>query len=127
MTWFAPILYLIINIVDAWSDRNINVNHRRGALLYATASAIVSIPLLITQNLSWLDVISLPILTRAAFFSPILNIMRGKSILYTSAKKSKGQGSVIDELERRLGISTFWLRIIYLTAYLAYIIFVYAR
>jgi hypothetical protein len=125
MIFLAPILYIIINVVDAYSDRNRVVNHKRGALIYAAACFIIAIPLLVSHNATWLDVCVFPLITRAAFFDPVLNLIRGKSILYEGKKKPKGEGSFIDELERRIGLSTFWLRIVYLKIYISYVIFIY--
>lgn len=127
MIWLAPILYFLINVTDAFTDKNTNVNHTRGALLYATACSIIGLILLITQHATWYDILIFPLITRAAFFDPILNLMRGKNILYEGVKKPKGKRSWYDEFERKLDLSTFSLRIIYLAVYMSYLIFVYAN
>lgn len=121
MEFITPLVYLIVNIIDAWTDRKRIVKHKRGAYIYAAICLIVAWPLLDFTNVELWDVILFPLLTRAAFFDTARNLFAKQNWLY-EGDKNKIDKSFFDEFEAWLGISTFWLRIIYFVAYIIYLI-----
>lgn len=121
----VPLVYIIINLIDAYTDRKRVVKHKRGAYIYGAVCFIVSWPLLGLTPATLFDVISLPILTRLAIFDIVRNLFAGKDWLY-EGDKNKPDKSWFDQLESKLNISIFWLRILYIAKYMAYLIFIYA-
>ena len=128
-TILSIFVYIAINVVDAYTDRRIAVNHIRGAIVYGVICAVIAWPLLQWTDARLLDVILLPLLTRAAIFDPVFYLMKGKyrGIFFEEVKKIGGEKSIIDNLERKLGLSVFWMRVIYFVLYIAYLIFIYAN
>lgn len=121
----VPLVYIIINLIDAYTDRKRVVKHKRGAYIYGAVCFIVAWPLLGLTSASLLDVISLPLLTRLAIFDIVRNLFAGKNWLY-EGDKNKPDKSWFDQLEEKLNVSIFWLRIFYIVKYLSYLIFIYA-
>ena len=117
------IIYQFLTFADAWTDRKGNVNHLRGAILYATGGALVA--LLFIHRIPWYHIALCLLLTRAAFFDVYLNLLRGKPFSY-NGDATNPKRSLIDKLEDWTGLSVFWLRVIYIAAYLTHIIIYYA-
>lgn len=127
MTYLISLLtYVLINVVDAYTDRRIVVNHKRGAIVYALICAVIAWPLTELTAATWLDVCVLPLITRLAFFDPVFYLLKGKyrGIFFEEVKKING--SWIDDLEKSIGLPVIWARIIYLLIYVLYLIFFYA-
>lgn len=117
------ILYQLLIVLDAYTDRKGNVNHLRGAILYAIGSLIISLPFIHSQP--WYHLAICAVLTRVAFFDPYLNWMRGKSFTYNGDPNNPDR-SFIDKLEDATGLSIFWLRVIYIVIYATHL-FIWAK
>lgn len=118
-----PIVYFLINFLHAFWH---SVRIRKGELILSrrkTAEVIV-INLIAGTGLIFFfpfwPIVLFAVLTRAAFYDPLLNILRGKPITYEGTiNKEK---SKIDDWENKTGLSAMAFRVIYLAAYIIYLI-----
>lgn len=122
MIYFVPFSFFVIVAIDAYSDTNRSVNHRRGAWLYIFACTLLSALFFFKSDISWYHFIVLSILTRLAFFDIEYNFLMGNSFSY-EGDLNKPDTSWFDKLESKIPLSTFWKRILYLVIYKGYLIF----
>ena len=133
-----PLIWFILVIGHAVLDwykirrRNININHFRESCWFAFICLVVALIILGVEGFSetigsgwraFLPLILFPLLTRAAFFDPLLNILLDKGLLYEPRKKPQGNGSWWDQFERWIGLPVWVYRVVYLAGYLVYLIF----
>lgn len=126
MIWLLPIIYLLIVASHASVDcylikvRHKTINHKFEAAIYILICIILGAVALIT-GFGWelLPLILFPIITRAAFFDPLLNWFRGLHWLY----EGSGGNSYWDRLERQIGLPVALYRIIYLLVYGAWLFY----
>ena len=118
-----PLSYLIIVLVDAWTDRKRKVNHLRGAIIYGVISILVAAVTLILSGGGVLPATIFALLTRAAFFDPARNIFSRKHWLYEGLNKPTKDKSWIDRVEDWTGIPIIIFRIGYIVAYLIYLFY----
>jgi len=124
------ISYLFGVVVHAWADaqRTDNqkpVSHILGSLLYIGYCLILFIIWGELPQTKVIDLIALPALTRAAFFDPLYNRLIGKGWLYEGVPKPKNKSSLIDRIEKWLGLPVWFYRLFYFAAYLIYVIWIY--
>lgn len=128
MTILIPAIYLLIVIAHAYIDYYIievkkkTIRHKTGMYYYALVCFVLFWVIFVLFDVGYLPVILFPLLTRAAFFDPALNLFRGKGILYEGEPKKKSDRSFFDDLEKSIGWPVWVYRIIYFAAYLAYLI-----
>ena len=120
-----PTLYILLVAGHAYWDarkikKGIIINHKLEAIGYLIISVLLSI--FLAKWFSVLPLILFPLLTRAAFFDPVLNLFLGKSWLYEGVQKPKNKESWFDRLERNIGWPTYVYRIFYFAIYLIYLI-----
>lgn len=120
--FIIPFSFLVINLIDAFTDTHTDVNHRRGAFLYAIACIFLSVAYLKFTDINMWWLVGFSLLTRVASFDPFLNLLRGKPFIYEGINEGKKDKSIVDWIESKLGLSIFWLRIIYIVIYLAFLI-----
>lgn len=117
------IIPLIAVVIDAYTDKKniLNIKHLRGAIIY---SVVVAIPYLFffINAVAWHHLVVIPILTRAAIFDPLLNLMTGNPFNYNGYKDNPKR-SLIDKIEDSTGLSIFWIRAIYIKLYTSYLTF----
>jgi len=89
--------------------RNKPISHFWHAVCYALAA----VPAVWFFWPAWWQVVVIGIVTRLAFFDPLLNLVRGKPLLYNGAGTT---GSKLDQFENRFSVT--WIRFIKL-AYVA--------
>jgi hypothetical protein len=113
---------------------NKTVNHFRHGIYYAIVCTVIS--LWFSKEFGWvigLKIFGIGILVRAAFFDPILNIMREKPLWYNGSydKEAWKKGSswldwiehkIIHDLGHDSKLSIIYLKLIYLIVWLIYII-----
>lgn len=128
MEFIIPFSFLVINLIDAFTDTNKEVNHRRGALLYLSACVILSWFYLKFTDVHWYWLAGFSLFTRVALFDIAYNLMNDKPFIYEGSNEGKKDKSIVDWIENKLGLSIFWLRIIYIVIYLVFLIiyFLYA-
>lgn len=129
MTWFdkgflAFYFLLIILIQCIWQAKLIKahkpIKHGWHGLYYA----ITVLPMLYFFSSFWWQVVVIAVLSRAAWFDPLLNLIRGKYPILTYNGKGTS-GSKIDQWENRF--STTWLavlKVIYIVGFILTIIFI---
>ena len=129
-----PLAYILLVVAHAWYDskeikKGVAVNHKKESIWYGAACFLLIWIFIWAKyhfriNTVWQIVppVAFPLLTRAAFFDPILNKLIGKSWLYEGVKKPKDKESWFDRLERNIGLPTWVYRILYWTAYVTYLI-----
>ncbi len=129
-----PLVYILINLIQAVYDsiqikKGILINHKKESILYALVCFIVFWIILgvrdkfnIESGWQLLPLIIFPIIVRACFFDPFLNLFLKKSILYEGVPKSKDKESWFDRQERKLALPTWFFRLLYLTAFITYLI-----
>lgn len=113
---------MVAVVIDTYTDGidMLNVKHLRGAVLYIIG---VAFPYsFFVKDVSLHHLIIIPILSRAAFFDPILNLFTGNPFNYNGYKDNQNR-SLIDKIEDWTGLSIFWLRIIYIALYVGYAIY----
>ena len=96
------------------------VNHFAQGVIYG----VMLSPLLFWFD--WKTIAELGIFARLAFYDPLLNLLRGESLLY-NGKKTPVPGrkqSLMDWLENKSGIPVIYFRIGYLVAFITTIIFI---
>lgn len=123
------LLVIAINIADAYSDsKSGTIKHFKEAILYSVICVVALLPfyLIFDFNLFWF--IGHIILCRAALFDPIINLFNkiGKWFTYNGSS-ANARRSIVDRFEDWTGLSIFWLRIIYFTVYVIFLIFFYDK
>ena len=121
-----PVSYLLAVLIHAKADavktkNGKPVNHLLGAFFYTAASLGLFLLFRQTSNATILQLIMLPLLTRAAFFDSLYNKFIGKHWLYEGTKKPKRKESIIDTIERIIGLPVGVYRLIYFAAYGIYL------
>lgn len=105
-------------------------NHWEMGLYYALFCTCVAIGYWGGFNLwAGVEVGLFGIVTRAAFFDPIINIIRGKALWYNSIPSNRFSGSLLDWIENKFFAQgkinwIVYLKIGYLVLWVAYIIFI---
>jgi hypothetical protein len=105
---FLAAYFLTIIIVQCvWQarlfKRNKPISHAWHAVYYLLSIA----PAVWMFWPSWWQVVVIGILTRLAFFDPLLNLIRGKPLLYNGAGTT---GSKLDQFENKFSVT--WIRFI---------------
>ena len=120
----VPIFYILLNIVDAFTDYKLKdkVKHKRGALIYMTISVVMFFVFGAFAKTTLTDNIVFPVITRLAFFDPLYLLFIRERLTY-EGDKNKPDKSFIDEVEAFLGIPILCLRLIYLLIFVSYLIF----
>jgi len=122
MQYIVPTIYFLIvffhALIDAYKieKKGIYINHFVEGCFYVLICGAVSITIFMLTEVSWLPLILFPIITRTAFFDGLLNVFRGKRILY------EGAASKTDSIEKWIGLPTVIYRIFYLLIYVGYLI-----
>lgn len=109
-------------VIDAYTDGVdiLNVKHLRGIIIYFVGVGISYSFFL--DSIKWYHLLIIPILTRAALFDPVLNLMTGNNFVY-NGDRNNPKRSWVDRFEDWTGLSIFWLRIAYLVIYVGYLIY----
>lgn len=120
-----PLVYILINLIQAvWHSylikKNRLIQSGQKIIEYSIASILAGVILINFPGGKFLPLILFCILTRLAFFDPLLNILRGKPIAYEGEIKKKK--SFYDWFEDQTGLPTMFLRVVYLAAFLIYLI-----
>jgi len=125
MIWL-PLTYFLLNLIHAiwhWyliERRNKLVKSLQKTTEYTLASVIVGMVFKWVFHFKLFPIIMFCLITRAAFFDPILNFFRGKTCAYEGEiKKEKG---FFDWLENKTGLPTWFFRIAYWASYIIYLI-----
>lgn len=113
---YLPISFLLVVIIDAYTDRKRTVQHKRGLILYTLACVLLSIFFMKFSDVHWYYLVSFSILTRLAVFDPIRNLFAGQRFTY-EGDLNKEDRSWFDWLESKLPLSVFWKRIFYFIKY----------
>lgn len=126
--YILPILFVIVVFLDALTDiikirENEKINHKFGALIYFIISLVAGIVFWAWSTATWADIILFPLITRLAFFDPLLNLLLKKPFIYEGVHKPKEDSSFTDLIEKKTGISVLWLRLIYIILFIGYLIF----
>jgi len=124
MIYIIPVIYVFINIVHAvwhWHlitqfDKTIKSTQK--VIEYGVLCLAAFFLLLPYSN--WLPLIIFPVLTRAAFFDALLNALRGKNLFYDGVISKKK--SWVDYIEDKIGLPQWFFKLIYLFAYITYLI-----
>ena len=120
-----PLVYILINLIQAiWHSYLIKKNRLillgQKTIEYGIASILAGLVLKLIFRVELIPLILFCLLTRLAFFDPFLNVLRGKPIAYEGEiKRSK---SFYDWFEDQTGLPTMFLRVVYLAAFLIYLI-----
>jgi len=119
-----PIVYILLNVIHAvWHSylikqgRTIYSNQK--TIEYFGASVIIAVVLILFPY-PVLPMIIFALLTRMAFFDGLLNLFRGKPYLYEGEISKKK--SIIDWVENKIGLPTWFFRLLYIAAYIGYFI-----
>ena len=120
-----PLVYILINLIQAvWHSYLIKKNRLilsgQKTIEYAIASILAGVILKVVLGCSILPLILFCILTRLAFFDPFLNLFRGLPLNYEGEIKKKK--SFYDWFEQQTGLPIMFLRVVYLAAFLIYLI-----
>ena len=120
-----PLVYILINLIQAvWHSYLIKKNRLilsgQKTIEYAIASILAGLVFKLIFRVDLIPLILFCLLTRLAFFDAFLNVLRHKPILYEGEiKRSK---SFVDWFERQTGLPVAIFRIIYLVAFIVYLI-----
>ncbi len=120
-----PLIFILINLFHAlWHSYLIKKNHliKSGQKIieYSLLSILAGVALKMVLGCKLLPLILFCFLTRLAFFDAFLNIFRGLPLTYEGQiKKGKSFG---DWLENQTGLPIMFLRVVYLAAFLIYLI-----
>lgn len=121
MEFIIPTIFILIVVAHALIDayqiekKGIYINHFKEGCYYALVCVVVSFVLWKLGN-HWLSLAIFPLITRMAFFDGLLNLFRGKKFLY------EGKASLVDRIERAIGLPTWFMRMFYFAAYIVYLI-----
>jgi hypothetical protein len=128
MQIIIPAIYLLIVIAHAYIDyykikvKGKFIRHKTESIYYVIVCFALFWVMTWLTNVTMLPLVLFPLLTRAAFFDPLLNWFRGKGILYEGEAKKNRDKSFFDNLEKSIGCPVWAYRMIYFAAYLAYLI-----
>lgn len=113
--------------IDGWRTVKYGraFSHWPGTFLYTGYSILLFIIWGELPQTKVIDLIALPVLTRAAFYDPLFNRIIGKSWLYEGVPKPKKKMSLIDRIEKRIGLPVWFYRLFYIAAYLIYVLWIY--
>ena len=119
-----PVVYLVLVILHAWyhayliEEKNRLITSKQKIWEWGLTSLIffVSFAMLVPI----VSLIILPIVTRLAFFDIVLNWWRGENWLYEGVISKKK--SIWDYIEDKIGLPTWFYRILYLVMYAVYLI-----
>lgn len=136
MIYYIPLVYLLLVIAHTIIDwytikkRQQKVNHKKGMYYYCAASFFLFFPLidsfpLFTNFYQPIPLIVFPIVTRAAFFDPLLNWFLGQHFLFEGVEKPEADKSWWDRLEAKIGLPVIVYRIIYFSLYLISLFYYY--
>ena len=119
-----PIVYILLNIIHAlWHryliKRSRTIYSNQKTAEYFIASVLIAV-VLILFHYPVLPMIIFALLTRMAFFDILLNLFRGKSWLYDGEISKKK--SIVDWIENKIGLPTWFFRLLYIAAYITYLI-----
>jgi hypothetical protein len=128
-----PLTYILINLIHAlWHcyliKKNRLIQSGQKVIEYSVLSIVAALIILWVKGSfkygSWLTD-SLPLiffclLSRLALFDPVLNLLRGKPIYYEGTIDRKKSG--FDWLESKLPVPIWLLRLIYIAAFITYLI-----
>jgi hypothetical protein len=120
-----PLTYILINLIQAvWHSylirKNRLIQSGQKIIEYSVASILAGVILYSFSGGKLLPLILFCILTRLAFFDSFLNVLRHKPLSYEGEiKKGKSFG---DWLENKTGLPIMFLRVVYLAAFLIYLI-----
>ena len=120
-----PLVYILINLIQAvWHSylikKNRLIKSGQKIIEYSIVSILAGVILISFPGGKLLPLILFCILTRLAFFDSFLNILRGLPLTYEGQIK-KGK-SFYDWFETQTGLPIMFLRVIYLAAFLIYLI-----
>lgn len=131
MEYLIPFIYFLVVLIDAiinWyliEKKNIKINHIAEGFYYSLASLILFIVIFGVTDIRASPLIIFPLITRLAFFDPLLLLFRKKPLSYEGGIKPEKEKSLYDRIEKLIGIDIIWLRLIYGLAYITYIIVYY--
>ena len=120
-----PLTYILINLIHSvWHSYLI----KKGRLIfsgqkvieYTIASILAGLLLKFTGGAKAIPLILFCFLSRLAFFDAFLNIFRGLPLTYEGTISKKK--SLYDWVEDKLGLPIMFLRVVYLAAFLIYLI-----
>ena len=120
-----PLIYILLNLIHAlWHSylikKNRLIQSGQKIIEYSIVSILAGVILKIVLGCKLLPLILFCFLTRLAFFDPFLNVLRGKPISYEGEIKKKK--SFYDWFEQQTGLPIMFLRVVYLAAFLIYLI-----
>ena len=124
-----PLTYILINLLQAvWHwyliKKNRLILSGQKTIEYSILSLLAGATILILSGVAVVPLILFCILTRLAFFDSFLNILRGKPLSYEGDINRKK--SFYDWFEDKTGLPIMFLRVVYLAAFLIYLI-IYLR
>ena len=120
-----PLVFILINLLHAlWHYYLIKKNHliKSGQKIieYSLLSILAGSTILILSGGQVVPLILFCFLTRLAFFDAFLNIFRGLPLTYEGQISKKK--SFYDWFEQQTGLPIMFLRVVYLAAFLIYLI-----
>lgn len=123
-----PLTYILINFIQAiWHafliGQNKLIQSKQKIIEYGVLSLLAGATILILSGGQVVPLIIFCILARLAFFDPFLNVLRGKPISYEGEIKKKK--SLYDWIENKIGLPVWFYRILYLAAFIAYLLIYY--
>jgi hypothetical protein len=123
-----PLIYFIIVVAHAYIDskkikKGIRIRHKTELYFYALVSFVLFWALAELTAAPIVSLILFPLLTRAAFFDPVLNFLIGKHFLFEGVEKKKSDTSFWDNLEKSIGMPTVVYRIIYFVLYIIHLFY----
>jgi len=125
-----PLTYILLVLLHAYYDsteikKGIIIDHFRESIYYLFAFMLLGVAFKLTLGGEVLPLILFPLLARAAFFDPLLNLFIGKGWLFEGVSKPKSKESWWDRLERQIGLPVWVYRIIYILAFVSYTLIYY--
>jgi len=120
-----PLIYILINLIQAvWHSYLIKKNRLilsgQKTIEYSVVSILAGLVFKLIFRVELIPLILFCLLTRLAFFDSFLNVLRHKPLSYEGEiKKGKSFG---DWLENKTGLPIMFLRVVYLAAFLIYLI-----
>ncbi len=120
-----PIIYILLNLIHAlWHSylikKNRLIKSGQKIIEYCLLSILAGSTILILSGGQVVPLILFSVLSRLAFFDVFLNLLRGLPLTYEGQiKKSK---SFYDWFEDQTGLPIMFLRVVYLAAFLIYLI-----
>lgn len=120
-----PIVYILLNFLHAvWHyyliKKNRLIKSGQKIIEYSVISILAGLILKIWFGWQLIPLILFCVLTRMAFFDIFLNLLRKMPILYEGQISKKK--SLVDWIENKIGLPVWTFRVVYLSAWLAYLI-----